>query len=179
MGDPPVKGSRSEIRACESCGGNFKTYRSQNKKFCSRACAKIAERRRHDLARELKRRDCAVCGSSFVPPHSRSPGLFCSYACRGVADRKERVDRNGYWFVCMPDHPRASAAQGYVGEHTLVMELAIGRHLADDEVVHHINRDRKDNRLENLQLMTDSEHKSLHANEDARSRKSGQFVSAL
>jgi hypothetical protein len=43
------------------------------------------------------------------------------------------------------------------------MEASIGRHLEKDEAVHHINRDRKDNRLENLQLMTHREHAQLHA----------------
>lgn len=48
-------------------------------------------------------------------------------------------------------------------EHDLVMECLIGRHLKDDEVVHHINEIKDDNRKCNLQLMTASEHMSYHA----------------
>ncbi len=48
------------------------------------------------------------------------------------------------------DHPMAK--RGYVLAHRLVMSEAIGRPLRSDEQVHHINGDRGDNRLENLQL---------------------------
>lgn len=47
-------------------------------------------------------------------------------------------------------------------EHRAVMEEHIGRKLTEDEVVHHINGDKTDNRLENLQLMTRGEHSTMH-----------------
>ena len=49
-----------------------------------------------------------------------------------------------------------------VGEHILIMEKTIGRRLKKGEVVHHINGIKTDNRIENLQLMTNSEHVKLH-----------------
>jgi hypothetical protein len=48
-------------------------------------------------------------------------------------------------------------------EHRHVMQRAVGRPLASKEVVHHINGDGHDNRLENLQVMPMSEHARLHA----------------
>ena len=47
-------------------------------------------------------------------------------------------------------------------EHRAVMEEHIGRKLTEDEVVHHINGDKTDNRLENLQMMTRGEHSTMH-----------------
>jgi hypothetical protein len=42
----------------------------------------------------------------------------------------------------------------YVAEHRLVVEELIGRRLASDEMVFHINRDMKDNRPENLYVFS-------------------------
>ena len=56
-------------------------------------------------------------------------------------------------------------------KHILVVEKAIGRHLNDNECVHHINHVRDDNRIENLRLMTVSEHMSMHMKERHENRR--------
>ena len=77
----------------------------------------------------------------------------------GMGHKKKSLD--GYIMVYFPGHPKSSKI-GYIMEHILKMEKLIGRHLKDDEVVHHINGVKTDNRYGNLMLMKREEHSRYH-----------------
>lgn len=65
---------------------------------------------------------------------------------------------NGYIQIYDPSHPM-SDSRGRVYEHRVVMEKKIGRYLKEGEVVHHINKNRRDNRPDNLELfISNGEH---------------------
>lgn len=74
------------------------------------------------------------------------------------------VSCGDYKFAVVPNHPNATK-HGYVLLHRIIMENHIGRILDADEVVHHKNFDKNDNRIENLELMSRSEHTKLHQQE--------------
>lgn len=56
---------------------------------------------------------------------------------------------NGYKRIKMDNHPSAPK-DGLMKIHRLVAEGYLGRYLRDEEVVHHINNNNHDNRIENL-----------------------------
>lgn len=67
------------------------------------------------------------------------------------------VDGHGYFVVPIPrEHRHLVGGATKTGEHRLVMARHLGRALAPDEQVHHINGVRTDNRLENLELWSTS-----------------------
>ena len=57
-------------------------------------------------------------------------------------------------------HPEANT-WGYVYEHRIIAEQMIRRRLKKDEIVHHKNGKRWDNRIENLEVMDKVEHAKL------------------
>jgi hypothetical protein len=69
--------------------------------------------------------------------------------------RKPRLQKNGYLTICIGNK------KYYV--HRLVMQEKLGRPLKHNEHVHHINGDKTDNSIENLELLTAEEHEKLHS----------------
>jgi len=111
-------------------------------------------------------KNCLWCGIEFNAVKSRIK--FCSRKCfhcwrsNKLANRK-KVIVGGYIRVYRPSHPKV-AKSGYIGEHILVMEASLSRHLKANEMVHHKDNNPSNNYINNLQLMTIKEHKQYHAN---------------
>ena len=77
------------------------------------------------------------------------------------------ISKGDYNYAVVRNHPNANK-HGYVLEHRVVMENHLSRLLNPTEVVHHINHDRKDNKIENLEVLDAKKHVSLHKLEQGR-----------
>lgn len=76
-----------------------------------------------------------------------------------MTDKKKR---HGYILVHVEKHPKFNRP-GFVREHREVVEKYICRPLRENEVIHHINQDKTDNRLENLMVFqSQAEHMAFH-----------------
>lgn len=107
------------------------------------------------------------CGQELVNPSRRTlrrirQGKSAGYVLGHQNWKGGRVhDNQGYIRIHLPDHPNATC-MGYILEHRLVMATFLGRALRGDEVVHHLNENREDNRIENLLLTSKGAHSTLH-----------------
>lgn len=88
-------------------------------------------------------------------------------------------DEYGYIWVTAPSgHPRATKSvrgkyTGYVKRCVLVTELSLGRLLLAGEAVHHINGCKDDDRIENLSVMSLTEHSRLHQAQNNPRKRNG------
>ena len=158
---------------CPICGKKFhlKPYAANKGKthYCSVACRAIAQKEY-----------CVGEGNS-------------QYGKTGERSSKWNGGRRrwcGYWMVQCPGHPFGRGPNEYVFEHRIVAEQYLltednsvlidgKRYLSPRFVVHHKNEVTDDNRPENLQVMTKSEHQRLHGQIQARQRERnelGQYV---
>ena len=127
-------------RSCLNCGNRI----SRNTKGVCRDCY------RTEVSRPYHKAICPSCNGQK------------DHRAKTCADCRERTMdkssnwkggkhyKNGYVWKYAPDHPNNRAK--YVLEHRLVMEEHLERHLTADENVHHINGQKDDNRLTNLEL---------------------------
>jgi len=79
---------------------------------------------------------------------------------------RKKKGRNSYILIhlALDDFFRQMSSKGqkgYVAEHRLIMAKHMGRNLHSWEIVHHKNGIKDDNRIENLQLVSDDKHKQI------------------
>jgi hypothetical protein len=120
-------------------------------KVCSKECKNILNSINKSKG---KFRKCKKCGNDFwTRPSEDRRGYkkkYCSRFCYHPTKRGSAISVDGYYVI------------NNIKVHRTIMEDHIGRKLLSTEIVHHINQDRFDNRIENLKIVSRSEHNKIH-----------------
>lgn len=137
-------------------------YIAQGRHLCSPACNRLWQTKTPTVT------PCAWCGAEMALKPSQTHRQFCSQRCAADSKIKRPTGRlyngrpvlmnaQGYLTVYEPTHPSAGQ-NGRVMEHRLVMEKMLHRYLRTDEHVDHIDQDKTNNRLDNLQVLSPDAH---------------------
>jgi len=164
-GNVPWNKKLQKEHFCIECGVSFFDKQSKKRVYCSKKCLYkgLSERYtgRKITEEEKERLRSYNYNRVFTKEHKEN----LSKAHKGNKNSQwkggRRIDKSGYVLIYSPLHPNRDK-DNIVREHRLIMESKIGRFLKKGEIVHHMNDNKSDNRIENLQLLTKIEHAKLH-----------------
>lgn len=129
---------------CDSCNSNF-----------SRDISQISHTRLNNFVKHY----CSNCKSAIGYSSSQKKKQNTQ-----TNIGHKLTTKHGYVEVCVGHNSNYSGVKGgYIREHVKVMQDHLGRQLVTGEVVHHIDGNKSNNDISNLDLCTVDEHNNAHA----------------
>lgn len=156
---------------CLICGRSF-TSKEKTRKFCSHSCSLVNMHKGNVKVRVES--TCHGCGKKYFTKrlYESLVQKFCSRGCQGKffsLNNLRKKENNGHWIGGVSNNGGylriTHGDESWKYHHRKIMEVHLGRELSSDEIVHHVNGDKKDNRIENLEIMTRAEHMNHHRDE--------------
>ena len=158
---------------CDTCGKDFQKKHS-NYKYCSRECYYEMKRIRGDKPvwtdemRKNMSEKYKGKGNPMYGVKGKDNPLYGKKRPEFSGNNHPNwkggcyISKDGYIIHCINGKD--------VPEHRIVMENHLGRKLKSEEIIHHIDKDHGNNNIDNLQIVTRSEHMKLHREELDNSR---------
>lgn len=147
--------------SCLVCDVSFHQI-NKKRKYCSQNCYWVMKKIRGDrvLHTEVTKRKIAESKLGHKNPQygkdpwNKGKKLPQMHGENHPGYKGGYINRQGYREICVKGES--------ILEHRYVLQCHLGRALHSDEIVHHINHNKTDNRLENLQIVTRAEHMNMH-----------------
>lgn len=165
---------------CQQCGETFETYaawaRNGRRKYCSALCRGRANRGNQNRLGKAHTAESRTKMGANPPTGERSSQW-----------KGGRYVSKGYVHVLARTLPAETQAiiapmvgkNGYILEHRAVAAATAGRALTTDDVVHHVNGEKMDNRPENLAVTPRADHSMEHREFERKFRALQAEVEAL
>ena len=162
-------------RKCPVCKISFSPKTSKDI-YCSRECYYEMKRIRGDKiiwTDEMKKNMSKKYKGKGNPMYGKK-GWSKDKKRPEITGEKSKLWKGGYWiskdgYKIIENEIETKGKK--VLEHRMIMEIYLGRKLKIDEIIHHKNENKLDNRIKNLQIVSRAEHINLHRKDLRRNQQ--------
>jgi len=171
---------------CGLCGIKYASYNHQSK-YCSIKCRGISQQKtvnepeivqlyylgytQNEVARMMNTTQKIIFNVLKRNGIKSRPAIKRNQLRENNSSWKGGIafDEKGYKLIKCCDHPRARGEGNYIPEHILIIEAHLNKELVwkgpghpESEIVHHLNGNKQDNRIENLKVVSFIQHMEIH-----------------